>query len=111
VDSLWQASDGLDGTSDVAGMIGIRQDEMAKKKDRAFFICPRWNEVADTARIGARGVVTPIRVHEKHLAAINEGRPVARSTLRKALVAARQASGSMFDIDSYIVDQRSAHAR
>jgi hypothetical protein len=34
------------------------------------------------------------------------GRPVARSTLRKALLAVRQASGSMFDIDAYIVDQR-----
>jgi hypothetical protein len=49
----------LMGASDVAGMIGTRL-EMAKKKDRAFFICPRWNEIADTARIGARGVATPI---------------------------------------------------
>jgi hypothetical protein len=95
----------------VEGMIGIRQDKMAKKKDRAFLICPRWNEIADAARIGARGVATPIRVHKEHLGAINEGRPVARSTLRKALVTARQASGAMFDIDSYIVDQRSAPAR
>ena len=67
---------------------------MAKKKDRAFFICPRWNEVADTYRIGASGMTSPIHVHEKTLAAIKEGRPVARSTLRKALLAARQASGS-----------------
>jgi hypothetical protein len=74
---------------------------MAKKKDRAFFICPRWNEVA-----GASGMATPIRVNEKILAAIKGGRPVARSTLRKALLAVRQASGSMFDIDAYIVDQR-----
>jgi hypothetical protein len=84
---------------------------MAKKKDRAFFICPRWNEVADAARIGAPGVTTPIRVNEKTLAAIKGGRPVARSTLRKALLAARQASGSMFDVDTYIVDQRTTHPR
>jgi hypothetical protein len=84
---------------------------MAKKKDRAFFICPRWNEVADAARIGASGMTTPIRVNEKTLAAIKGGRPVARSTLRKALLAARQASGSMFDVDTYIVDQRTAHSR
>ena len=76
---------------------------MAKKKDRAFFICPRWNEV--------EGKTKPILVHERTLAAIKAGRPVARSTLRKALLAARQASGSMFDVDDYLVDQRTAHSR
>lgn len=84
---------------------------MAKKKDRAFFICPRWSEVADASRIGAPGLTTAIGVNEKTLAAIKAGRPVARSTLRKALLAARHASGSMFDIDAYIVDQRTARAR
>jgi hypothetical protein len=81
---------------------------MAKKKDRAFFICPRWSEVANATRTGTE--VARIRVHEKTLAAIEAGRPVARSTLRKALVAVRQASGSMFDIDAYIVDQRASRA-
>ena len=84
---------------------------MAKKKDRAFFICPRWNEVADTSRLAASGMTTPIRGNEKNLTAIRAGRPVARSTLRKALLAARQASGSMFDVDAYIVDQRTAQSR
>jgi hypothetical protein len=84
---------------------------MAKKKDRAFFICPRWNEVTDAPRIGTSGIATPIRVNEKTLAAIKAGRPVARSTLRKALLAARQASGSMFDVDACIVDQRTAQSR
>jgi hypothetical protein len=78
---------------------------MAKKKDRAFFICPRWNEVAPS------GMTAPIDIHQKTLAAIKGGLPVARSTLRKALLAARQASGSMFDVDAYIVDQRTARSR
>jgi hypothetical protein len=84
---------------------------MAKKKDRAFFICPRWNEVADAARMGSSGMSTPIPVHAKIVTAIKAGQPVARSTLRKALLAARQASGAMFDIDCYIIDHRSAHTR
>jgi hypothetical protein len=84
---------------------------MAKKKDRAFFICPRWNEVADAARMGSSGMSTPIPVHAKIVTAIKAGQPVARSTLRKALLAARQASGAMFDIDCYIVDHGSAHTR
>jgi hypothetical protein len=75
---------------------------MAKKKDRAFFICPRWHEVADPVRNGGR----PIRVNQKILAAIKNGQPVARSTLRKALLAACQASGSLLDLDTYIVDRR-----
>jgi hypothetical protein len=83
---------------------------MAKKKDRAFFICPRWNEVVETLRIGASGRVTTIRINGKILTTIKGGRPVARSTLRKALLALRQASGSMFDVDAYIVDQRTEHS-
>ena len=84
---------------------------MAKKKDRAYFICPRWNEIMDASRIGALGTTMPIAVHAKTLAAIEAGRPVARATLRKALLAARQASGSMADVDGYIVDQRTARSR
>jgi len=84
---------------------------MAKKKDRAFFICPRWNEVADTARIGMSGMTTPIHVNEKTLAAIKGGAARRSIHARKALLAARQASGSMFDVDAYIVDQRTAQSR
>jgi hypothetical protein len=78
---------------------------MAKKKDRAFFVCPRWNEVAD-----APGIAGQIRVHAKILTAIKTGQPIARSTLRKALLAVSHTSGSMFDVDAYIVDQRAARA-
>jgi hypothetical protein len=79
---------------------------MAKKKDRAFFICPRWSELATTFRAGESG----IGINAKTLTAIKEGQPVARSTLRRALEAARVASGSMFDVDAYIIDRRSAHS-
>ena len=56
-------------------------------------------------------MTSPIRVNEKTLAAIKVGLPVARSSLREALLAARQASGSMLDVDAYIVDQRTARPR
>jgi hypothetical protein len=78
---------------------------MAKKKNRAFFICPRWNELAATFRTGR----SDIGISAKTLSAIKEGQPVARSTLRRALEAARVASGSMFDIDAYIIDRRTTH--
>jgi hypothetical protein len=101
----------LQAASGAMPSIDPEHPEMAKKKDRAFFICPRWKEVADASRTGASGMPTPIHVNEKTLAAIKAGRPVARSTLRKALLAACQASGEIFDLDAYIVDQRSAHPR
>lgn len=78
---------------------------MAKKRDRAFFICPRWSEVlAETRQLD--GQTIDIDLSPKTAAAIEEGRPVARSTLRKALFAVRRASGSMFDVDDLIVDRR-----
>jgi hypothetical protein len=92
----------------MAAIIGLEQAEMARKKDRAFFICPRWNEIAEAHGIVAPNRPIPIGVHEKILAAIKAGQPVARSTLRKALFAASHASGSIFDVDAYIVDQRTA---
>jgi hypothetical protein len=85
--------------------------QMAKKKDRAFFVCPRWKEIADLQEIAPPGVATLVRVHEKTLVAIREGRPLARSTLRKALLAVRHVSGLLFDVDAYIVDQRSVSPR
>jgi hypothetical protein len=87
------------------------KQQMAKKKDRAFFVCPRWNELAGDKPAGSPGVTAPIRVHAKTRAAIKEQRPVARSTLRKALTAVRHATGLMFDADVYIEDQRATRVR
>ncbi len=84
---------------------------MAKKKDRAFFVCPRWNEVADAPRMDASGAAAPMLVNAKTLDAIGAGRPVARSTLRKALLAVRRGSSSMVDVDSLMVDQRTLRPR
>lgn len=84
---------------------------MAKKKDRAFFICPRWTDVADAGRREGGGTTARVPVNEKILSAIRGGRPVARSTLRKALLAVRSASRSTFEVDAYIVDQRGRNPR
>jgi hypothetical protein len=83
---------------------------MGKKKKRSFFICPRWAEIAH-ATAGETSGAPPVPINEKTLAAIKAGQPVARSTLRKALLTARAASGSTFDVDVYIVDGRVARSR
>ena len=93
-------------------MIGLaRAIRNGKERGLGILHLPALERGADTSRIGASGMTTPIHVNEKTLAAIKGGRPVARSTPRKALPAVRQASGSMFDVDAYIVDQRTAQSR
>ena len=82
---------------------------MAKKRDRAFFVCPRWQEAAAGPR--ASGAPIELDLHPKTLAAIQEGRPVARSTLRKALRLVGRSSGTMLDVDEFIVDQRATRSR
>ena len=85
---------------------------MSKKKERAFFVCPRWNELVlpwqVTASLAANGLAPGLA---RIMSALNGGQPVARSMLRKALFAVRQASGVMFDVDAYIVDRRTTKAR
>jgi hypothetical protein len=75
---------------------------MAKKKERAFFGCPRWSEVISDLQ------TTLVGPHGKIVTAISSGQPVARSMLRKAPLAVRQTLGEMFNIDAYTVDQRAA---
>jgi hypothetical protein len=84
---------------------------MAKKKDRAFFVCPSWKEVRGTSRGTTPHSDGSIRVHGRILAAIEAGQPVARSTLRKALLAIGHTTGTMFDVDALIVDQRTTKPR
>jgi len=74
---------------------------MAGKKERAFFVCPRWNEVPGIIPAGT----------DKILACIEAGRPVARSALRRALVAATQRSGKPIDVNSFIEDSRTGPHR
>ena len=83
---------------------------MSPKKDRAFFVCPRWNELASASAPGA-GNPAAARINREILAAIAAGRPVAWSTLRKALLTLRATTASRFNVDTYIVDQRAAPDR
>ena len=78
---------------------------MAGKKERAVFVCPQWGEVAGSAAVPASA--GPAKVIET----IKAGRPVARSALRRALVAASLSGGKPIDLDAYIVDQRTGPHR
>ena len=80
---------------------------MAKNKDRAWFICPNWSEVAKNLPVAALRGHPAGTVHAKALTAIKAGTPVPHSTLRKALLAVQRAGGGApFDVDAHIVDRR-----
>lgn len=79
---------------------------MAMKKKRAFFVCPRWTELAGSSDPVAPPADRRSRAVRKIEAAILSGQPVARSTLRKALLNLQRRSGSIFDLDDYAVDRR-----
>ena len=74
---------------------------MAGKKERSFFVCPRWKEVEGTVPAGT----------DKTLAAIEAGRPVARSALRRALTDASRRAGKPLDVDAFIEDSRTGPHR
>jgi hypothetical protein len=79
--------------------MGCSDEIMAKKKERAFFICPDWAKLtADIPR--------PLHIHPKHAAAIAAGQPVPRSTLQHALVEVSHASGKILDIAALMLDRR-----
>ena len=81
-------------------------------KEQALFICPRRNEVA-TAPRGATGPAVSGRTPgpTKIIAAIKNGQSFARSALRNALLAVRQAFGGMSEVDAHIVDPRTVQPR
>lgn len=79
---------------------------MARKKDRAFFICPRWRELASDSDDGA--LARALRSHPRTIAKIAAQTPVAYATLRGVLSAVRGRSDLKLDVDSYIVDMRNA---
>ena len=74
---------------------------MAGKKERAFFVCPRWKDVEGTVPAGK----------DKILAAIEAGRPVVRSALHRALRAASLRAGKPIDVNAYIEDSRTGPHR
>jgi hypothetical protein len=79
---------------------------MARKKERAFFICPRWRELvggADKETL-ARALRSAPRTIEK----IATQNPVAYATLHGVLAALRGSRDIKLDVESCIVDTRSA---
>ena len=58
---------------------------MSKKKDRAWFVCPRWAELVSRHYSSDAAAGRALNAHPKVLTKLREGTPVPKSTVLKML--------------------------
>jgi hypothetical protein len=83
-------------------------DDMARKKDRAFFICPRWHELVSAKQSDDATFAKAIHADSGTISKIASQTPVTRSALRHVLAGIRSAREGKLSIDAYIVDKRAS---
>jgi len=78
---------------------------MSKKKDRGWFVCPRWSELVLPHYTDDAALARALNTNPSLLGRVREQTPVARSTLLKLL----RRFGGLHAISTpgeYIVDTR-----
>jgi hypothetical protein len=80
---------------------------MSKKKDRAWFVCPQWNDLISQNYASDTAAGLALKAHPKILTKLREGTPVPKSTVLKMLrrLASRHNLGT--DLADLVVDTRS----
>ena len=58
---------------------------MSKKKDRAWFVCPRWDNLVSKQYASDTEAGRALKAHPKILAKLRTGTPVPKSTVLKML--------------------------
>jgi len=58
---------------------------MSKKKDRAWFTCPRWEQLVSQHYANDAEAARALKTNARVLAKLRAGTPVAKSTLVKVL--------------------------
>jgi hypothetical protein len=77
---------------------------MARKKHRAFFVCPRWPELAFLQ--DGPALARALGSDPRTIGRIASQTPVPYATLRSVLAAIRGCRDIRLDVESYIVDTR-----
>jgi hypothetical protein len=80
---------------------------LSKKKDRAWFVCPRWAEFVAAHYAGDTEAGQSLKADAKVIAKLRSGTPVAKSTLLKMLRRFAQRHDLGASVDQLIVDTRS----
>ena len=80
---------------------------MSKKKDRAWFVCPQWAELVSGQYASDAEAARALKTDPQVLARLRSRRPVARSTVLRAL----RTFASRHDVGSpaadLVIDTRS----
>ncbi len=58
---------------------------MSKKKDRAWFVCPKWSDLVSEHYASDNEAGRALKAHPKVLAKLRAGTPVPKSTVLKML--------------------------
>jgi hypothetical protein len=80
---------------------------MSKKKDRAWFVCPQWAELASQYYVDDDEAGQSLKADPKVLGKLRSRTPVAKSTLLKMLHRFAKLHDPRIEADSLVVDTRS----
>ena len=73
---------------------------MSKKKDRAWLVCPQWNDLISQNYASDTAAGLALKAHPKILTKLREGTPVPKSTVLKML----RRLGGQHDLGVALVD-------
>jgi len=81
---------------------------MSKKKDRSWFVCPRWGDLVSQHYASDTEASRALKAHPKVLTKLRAGTPVPKSTVLKMLrrYGSRHALGTA--LTTLVVDTRSS---
>jgi hypothetical protein len=80
---------------------------MSKKKDRAWFVCPQWAELASQHYVDDDEAGQSLKTDPKVLGKLRSRTPVAKSTLLKMLHRFAKLHDPRIEAASLVVDTRS----
>ena len=80
---------------------------MSKKKDRAWFVCPQWDELVSQHYGNDTAVGQALNAHPKVLTKLRAGTPVPKSTVLKMLRRLRTRHNLEAALGDLVVDTRS----
>ena len=80
---------------------------MSKKKERGWFVCPRWDELTSQHYSNDEAAALALRTSPKVLAQLRQSTPMARSTVRKLLRRFARLHPIGMPVDELVIDTRS----
>ena len=81
---------------------------MSKKKDRSWFVCPRWGDLVSQHYASDTEASRALKAHPKVLTKLRAGTPVPKSTVLKMLRRYATRHDLASSVGELVVDTRSS---